>query len=764
MPPVSTAMRHTLAWAQVDPGDATGVFMATGAATGCNPGYFGAQFHPNGSQHLIFSMWDAKNTSDRVPASGFPAQSVPASPECRRNKLDGQGTGVQCSPSHAHDPRVQLRFGVPFLFTLEMAAHNSSGATWEAAVRDTSTGVRSTLGRIFFADAALGLDPRQCRTLVSNFSFTRTYSFIEYYGSLSKYAAATWSDLQLLTADGGSIRPSGRTRDCCHHDALHNETSTVCAQPECDALEVRFAGGPFVAVSAKARRENPGCFKHKTDDTARICEHSASQNLTAVRGPCPSGSSAVRLAGANIFDSLWVSSTGMNTCCNPEGQPATFVDAKQALHDASKSGIRVFRFFASLFGASGTMSITNETQYWAEFDELMDAIESNGLYCIPSIGTGKMWSQQANAVTVGLDESMNDVVKNTSSVSWKLQAKYFQKIVARYADRNAVLFWELGNELNLGVNLGPEWCGGEKCFDTDDMVGYTTRLVDIIKANDPRRPISSGFSAGRQAEWHMEHCPSAGKCTVPGGQGGFWGLDSQEQWMSMFVKQNSAVDIMSLHHYMVSLLLLGVESSNIRAKWSCCQDPKVCYFNATNCGMSTVGLLTLAAEKAASIGKVICKLEMGISAFPICVRAVANLKRVFHHPRRGRVWRPQPYFHGAERGGPGVPCGGPGRAGCRRRRVYALDDLGLRVSFPPQGHGRDLAGVDADEGARLGADATADCGGEREDGGGVRGQVQHAGGVRRGRWLRLVPLWRGAACVQHARRCARPAAECVRVR
>ena len=327
----------------------------------------------------------------------------------------------------------------------------------------------------------------------------------------------------------------------------------------------------------------------------------------------------------------------MATCCNATGGPAVFGDAKAALEDAGRRGIRVFRFFASLYGAAGKLWVTDPTLYWSEFDAVMDVVERAGLYCIPSIGTGTLWAEVANAVTPGLAETVNDVVRNGSSVGGGLQQRYFREIVARYEARESVLFWELGNELNLLVNLPPAAvgndeatnettnereretdsggdsdgttatavavtatatvtagsapCGSEGCFNTSDMVAHTRLLVDIIRSVDPRRPISSGYSAGRADQWHMEHCPYRGTCDgVPGGTGGFWGIDTEEQWLEQFEKQNAAVDIMSLHHYM----------SNT-----------TCYFNKTNCGLSTVALLTLAAERAASVGKIAYVGEYG---------------------------------------------------------------------------------------------------------------------------------------------------------
>ena len=71
---------------------------------------------------------------------------------------------------------------------------------------------------------------------------------------------------------------------------------------------------------------------------------------------------------------------------------------------------------------------------------------------------------------------------------------------------------EQGNELNLIVNLPPSTkvCGGSQCFNTANMMDYTSRLAAIIKQHDPIRPISSGFSAPRSDAWHMEHCPAQG--------------------------------------------------------------------------------------------------------------------------------------------------------------------------------------------------------------------------------------------------------------
>lgn len=132
------------------------------------------------------------------------------------------------------------------------------------------------------------------------------------------------------------------------------------------------------------------------------------------------------------------SSTGQQTCCNSTGGPATYADALSALRSASAGGIRVFRFFGSLFGSANKMWVQDPRQFWAEYDRLVDDFEMLGLYSIPSIGTG-MWHEVANAVTPGLNESANAEVTNRSSIAWSLQSRYFKEIVARYKERKAVV-------------------------------------------------------------------------------------------------------------------------------------------------------------------------------------------------------------------------------------------------------------------------------------------------------------------------------------
>ena len=104
---------YSVAMAAAIPNESSHVYMSTATGTGCNSGYFGAQFHSDGTQTLLFSMWDAPQHGNNTR---YVFQSLPGSKHCRRNALDshGKSTGVQCAPNIANES-VRLEFGVPYV-------------------------------------------------------------------------------------------------------------------------------------------------------------------------------------------------------------------------------------------------------------------------------------------------------------------------------------------------------------------------------------------------------------------------------------------------------------------------------------------------------------------------------------------------------------------------------------------------------------------------------------------------------------------------
>ena len=293
--------------------------------------------------------------------------------------------------------------------------------------------------------------------------------------------------------------------------------------------------------------------------TASVCSANDGRSLLAVRSAqCPVGHSEVMgLVGVNVFDALWCSSEGMHP-------PCTHADVRVALRFLAASGLRFFRFFASLYGPAHAHWLHNPPRFWAAFDRLLDDVEALGLQAVPSIGA-ESWHEVANRWTNASvnasargrsprPETVNDLVTNASSLARALALRYTDELVRRYRRRRSILFWELGNELNLKVNMVNQCghgaygtVGPSRCFNTSALVDYTRELVDTIRRSDAVRPVSSGFGVTRPNAWHQERC--RGMHSGPCSGGGEGAVDTIDQWQQMVQWQNEAVDIASAHVY-----------------------------------------------------------------------------------------------------------------------------------------------------------------------------------------------------------------------
>ena len=242
-----------------------------------------------------------------------------------------------------------------------------------------------------------------------------------------------------------------------------------------------------------------------------ICINPSTGALVAARGRCPSGHSEYGGAGVNLFDALWCGVEAMGIPCN-------YADAHAAMQSLAASGLRFFRFFAALWGPKHVHWLHSPDRHWAALDRLLDDARSMKLYAVPSIGA-ESWHEvhnRAHNLTGASRESLNELVTNASSAARRLARRYASELVRRYRARSEVLFWELGNELNLHANQrhscgytsnasAPD-NGNARCFNTSALVAYTRDLAHVIHAIDPLRPVSSGFGITRPTAWHQESC------------------------------------------------------------------------------------------------------------------------------------------------------------------------------------------------------------------------------------------------------------------
>ena len=105
-------------------------------------------------------------------------------------------------------------------------------------------------------------------------------------------------------------------------------------------------------------------------------------------------------------------------------------------------------------------------------------------------------------------------MRDSSSQSRQLLARFIGEFVDRYKRRQTILFYELTNELNLDADLDLHRrcrAGVNACvlgnFTTADMTAFSRDLVPFIKSIDPSRLISSGYAVPRRPATHLARKP-----------------------------------------------------------------------------------------------------------------------------------------------------------------------------------------------------------------------------------------------------------------
>ena len=178
--------------------------------------------------------------------------------------------------------------------------------------------------------------------------------------------------------------------------------------------------------------------------------------------------------------------------------------------------------------------IENSEEFWEYYDKYYDFIcNQTNLYVIPSLGAGQTpkWYELDN---VNPTETLNEFITNKSSVSRQTMSAYIKEYITRYKSRKCILFWEMGNELNLFADLPNR--NATDTFSTPEMVEFTSNVVSIIQNIDNIRPISSGYSCTRPNAYHLYYNKS-------------FDIDTIDEWSYMLSWQNKYFDIISCHSY-----------------------------------------------------------------------------------------------------------------------------------------------------------------------------------------------------------------------
>lgn len=225
--------------------------------------------------------------------------------------------------------------------------------------------------------------------------------------------------------------------------------------------------------------------------------------------------------------------------------------AGKALDDARDIGVELVRVSVSGYGPSvpgepGDLDLwrTAPATFWARVDAMMEDLDSRGMRLVPTF----LWNvAQFPAMA---KEKTSDLIRNPDSASWRLLSEYVSDFIIRYRNRKTILFYELTNELNLGVDLdhhtcsvGPAHCAVLGNYTTDDMNAFIHRFALLVRKLDNSHPISSGFATPRAAAEHIRAYPAWKK------HGPDWTRDTREQFIKHLKDIHQSVDIVSIHVY-----------------------------------------------------------------------------------------------------------------------------------------------------------------------------------------------------------------------
>jgi hypothetical protein len=209
-------------------------------------------------------------------------------------------------------------------------------------------------------------------------------------------------------------------------------------------------------------------------------------------------------------------------------------------------GIPFVRFAANGFWpADNDLYFRNKDAFFQRLDSVVSAAEENSLGLIPSLFWN--WSTVPDLVHEPIS-----AWGNPKSRTHKFMRDYTREIVRRYRHSPSIWMWEFGNEYDDQINLPknakyrapvvPALGTPESRSDKDDLtlemlLTAFKQFAKTVRKLDRERAISSGNDLPRTDAFHLQ---TAGR-----GE-----MDTRAEWTSMFLNENKAFPILSIHVYL----------------------------------------------------------------------------------------------------------------------------------------------------------------------------------------------------------------------
>ncbi|MBV9824405.1 MAG: hypothetical protein JO001_01795, partial [Alphaproteobacteria bacterium] len=257
---------------------------------------------------------------------------------------------------------------------------------------------------------------------------------------------------------------------------------------------------------------------------------------------------AASALGANKFD-LALDYTAPNP--PPGADPAGYARVRRAMGqkailDARDTGLSFFRAAITGYSPSGfdakhhdlSLWLDDPAAYWADLDAMFADMDAAGLRLVPSF----VWNIAQFPAIAGDD--IATFVHDPNSKSRQLLTRYLRDFIGRYKDRKTILFYEMGNEMNLLADLDArKECKADPCiagnFTTAEMTRFARDVVGVIKSLDPGRAVSSGYSLPRPGASHLQARPQF----APGGPD--WTPDTVQEFDHDLLAVNEPFDMVS---------------------------------------------------------------------------------------------------------------------------------------------------------------------------------------------------------------------------
>ena len=248
----------------------------------------------------------------------------------------------------------------------------------------------------------------------------------------------------------------------------------------------------------------------------------------------------------NKFDLLWqlydeLSAGQLLDDANPVVQTQ-----EKALRELHAMGFRTIRIFALPWGPGGPESYADSAKrrlLYQALDKVVALCDRHAIRVVWSLGAGAFTDTKLRPGKgwVYGEEHMRELVSDPGSRGRQLLYRYIDETVARYQHCQAVLMWEIGNEITLSADIGnlSRNYEGERMPTLKEVAEFFNDVALRIKAADPLRLVSSGGSSMRESQWNLYQRRS-------------WDKDTFEEQVKCFelLYTSTAVDVIDVHSYL----------------------------------------------------------------------------------------------------------------------------------------------------------------------------------------------------------------------